>query len=177
MKQDIPLFILIQKQKQLSMKVILMICLNQSIPQLYKALVIDHIINISKYNTSVGSSYIKLPKKLISIPNFDDNECFKWCVVTYLHPADHHLAINRKIPNLFGDELDFKDIKFPVKIKDISKIYENNFIGTDVFDYENKKKKYLIYVSKNTFKKHVDLFLLQEKDKSTILLSKILIHL
>ena len=140
MKQDIPLFILIQKQKQLSMKVILMICLNQSIPQLYKALVIDHIINISKYNTSVGSSYIKLPKKLISIPNFDDNECFKWCVVTYLHPADHHLAINRKIPNLFGDELDFKDIKFPVKIKDISKIYENNFIGTDVFDYENKKK-------------------------------------
>ena len=140
MKQDIPFFILIQKQKQLLMRVILMICLNQSIPQLYKALVIDHIINISKYNTSVGISYIKLPKKLISIPNFDDNECFKWCVVTYLHPADHHLAINRKIPNLFGDELDFKDIKFPVKIKDISKIYENNFIGTDVFDYENKKK-------------------------------------
>ena len=32
-------------------------------------------------------------------------------------------------------------------------------------------------MSKNTFKKHVDLFLLQEKDKSTILLSKILIHL
>ena len=47
MKPDIPLFILTQKQKQLLMKVILMICLNQ----LYQALVIDHIVNISKYNT------------------------------------------------------------------------------------------------------------------------------
>ena len=59
--------------------------------------VIDHIINISKYNPLAGSSYIKLPKDLdhpkkglINIQNFDDNECFKWCLVGYLHPADHN---------------------------------------------------------------------------------------
>ena len=48
--------------------------------------VIDHNINISKYNLLAGSSCIKLsreldcPRKvLINIQHFDDNECFRWC--------------------------------------------------------------------------------------------------
>ena len=48
--------------------------------------VLDHTISISKYNTLVGSSYIKLPKELqyprkglINIQNTNDNKCFKWC--------------------------------------------------------------------------------------------------
>ena len=68
------LFIHTQKQKQLS-TITLMIYLNQSILQLYqKSLgkgsswtidsVIEHNINISKYNHSAGSSYIKLPNKI-----------------------------------------------------------------------------------------------------------------
>ena len=28
----------------------------------------------------------------MNIQNIDDNECFKWCLVKYLHPADHHPA-------------------------------------------------------------------------------------
>ena len=43
--------------------------------------VIDHIISISTYNRLVGSSYIKLPKKLdhprkglVNIQNTDNNE-------------------------------------------------------------------------------------------------------
>ena len=99
-------FIHTQNQKQLSMNVTLM-CLNQSILQLYKTYkniqekvqvglligwiidsVIDHNINISKYNPLAGSSYIKLPKEfdhprkgLINIQNIDDIECFKWSIV------------------------------------------------------------------------------------------------
>ena len=45
----------------------------------------------------MGTSHIKLPKKLdhprkglINIQNIDDNECFKWCLVRYLNPADHN---------------------------------------------------------------------------------------
>ena len=56
--------------------------------------VIDHIINISKYNPLAGSSYIKLSKEseyprkvLINIQNNDDNECFKWGLVRYLNPT------------------------------------------------------------------------------------------
>ena len=61
--------------------------------------VVDHNINMSKYSPLPGSSYIKLTKQLnhpkkhfINIQNIDGIECFKWCLVIYLHPADHHLA-------------------------------------------------------------------------------------
>ena len=70
-----------------------------------------------------GNSYIKLPKELdhskkglIDIENFDDNEFFKWCLVRYLHPAEHLPTRIRKTYKLFGD---FEDITFPVKTKDI----------------------------------------------------------
>ena len=60
---------------------------------------IDHNINNSKYTPSAGGSYIKIQKELdhprkgsINIQNIDDNWCFKWCLVRYLHPADRHPA-------------------------------------------------------------------------------------
>ena len=56
------------------------------------------------------------------------NLCFKWCLVRYLHSSDHNPARIRKIDKLFGDELQFENIRFPVKIKNIHKI-------------ERKKKK------------------------------------
>ena len=59
---------------------------------------------------------------MVNIQNIDDNECFKWCLVKYLHPADHHPARITKADKNFAKELDFKDKKFPVKIRDIHKI-------------------------------------------------------
>ena len=63
-------------------------------------------MNISKYHTLASSSYIKLPKELdhpkkylIHIENIDDNECFKWCLVRYLHSADHNPGRTRKVVN------------------------------------------------------------------------------
>ena len=61
----------------------------------------------------------------MSIQNMDDNECFKWCLVKYLHPADHHAARIIKAEKTFVKELDLNDIKFPVKIRDIHKIEKN----------------------------------------------------
>ena len=86
--------------------------------------VISHTIGVSKYKPSAGSSYIKLPetldhprKGLINIQNINDNECFKWFLIRYLHPTDHNPKIIRKVHKLCGDNFDFKDIKFPVKEK------------------------------------------------------------
>ena len=58
------------------------------------------------------------------------------------------IIIQKKLETLtiFEKELDFKDTKFPVKIRDLYKIAKNNCIG--IFGYKNKHK-YLIYVSKN----------------------------
>ena len=87
---------------------------------------VDHTISISKYNPLAGSSYIKLLKELahprkglINIQNIDDNECFKWCLVRYLNPADHHPARITKFDKDFAKKHDFEDIKFPIKISDI----------------------------------------------------------
>ena len=131
--------------------------------------VIDHAISISKYNPLAGSSYIKLPKKLdhprkglINIQYTDDNECFKWCLVRYLSSADHHLVRIKKADKNFTKRLDFKDIKFPVKTRDIHKIKKTNSTGINVFGYDNKVK-YPIYVSKKCSEdKHVDLLLIGE---------------
>ena len=78
--------------------------------------VIDHNINISKYNPFASSSYINLPKKLdhprkglINIQNTDDNECFNWSLVRYLNPADHHPARITKAEKNFAKGLDFKE--------------------------------------------------------------------
>ena len=129
--------------------------------------VIDHNISISKYNPLAGSSCIKLPKELdhprkglINIQNTDDNEYFKWHLVRNLNPAEHYPRRITKADKDFAKRLDFKDMKFPVKIRDIHKIEKKNSINISVFGYENKEK-HPIYVSKQFCeKKHVDLLLI-----------------
>ena len=146
-----------QNQKQLLMKAILIIYLNQSVLrsyQTYKNLlegsgwiidsVVNHTIDISKYNPLAGSSHIKLlkelpPKKsLINIQNTDNNKCFKWCLASYLHSVDYNSKRIKKVDKDFASELGFKDIHFPVKIRDIHKT-KKNCIDISVFGYENKK--------------------------------------
>ena len=63
-------------------------------------------------------------------------------------------------------ELDFKDIKFLVKIKDIHKVQKKNCISISVLGFENEKK-FPICISKKYLKKKANL---------TMSLSKILAH-
>ena len=91
--------------------------------------VINHTISISKYNCLAGGSYVNLQKKLdhsrkglINIQNINGNECFKWCLVRYLNPTDHHPAIITNVDKDFSKKLDFKDKKFPIKVRDIHRI-------------------------------------------------------
>ena len=75
----------------------------------------------------------------------------------------------------FVRKLDFKDIKFPVKIRDIHKIKKENFIGISVFGYENEGK-HPIYVLKKCYEeKNVDLLLIGEEGKRHYVPLKLLI--
>ena len=91
---------------------------------------------------------------MINIQNIDDNECFKWSIVRYLNPALRNPARNTKANKEFAKKLDFKDMKFPVKIRDIHKFEKTYSISISVFGYENKEK-HPIYVSKNVVKKNM----------------------
>ena len=99
-----------------------------------------------------------------------DNECFKFCLVRYLNPADHNPRSITKSDKNFAKRLDFKDIRFPVKTRDIRKIEKKNSIGTSPFGYENKVK-YPFYISSKCCEdKHVDLLLIGEAVVNTMFL-------
>ena len=82
---------------------------------------------------------------MLNIHYIDDDECFKWCLVRYLHPADCNPAGITKADKYFAKKLDFKDVEFPIKTRE--KIEKQNSIGIIVFRYENKEK-HPIYLSK-----------------------------
>ena len=87
-------------------------------------------IHIVDYKPIKGSSYIPLSdflmreKAIINMEN-KDNECFLWSILRYLHPIEKHetrLTDIRKYEN----DLNFKGIDFPVKLKDIPKFENQN---------------------------------------------------
>ena len=87
--------------------------------------------------------------------------------------TDHHPTRIAKFDKDFAKTLDFKDLNFPVKIKDIHKIEKKNSIGISIPGYENKRK-ISIYVSKQCWEeKHVDLFIIREGIKNIIFVTKI----
>ena len=113
-----------------------------------------------------GSSYIPLPdwimrkKAIVSIRN-RDNKCFIWSALRYLHPReknDSRLSDLKKYEN----ELNTKGIKFPVKVKDISKFESLNpdIPGINVFSVNDNKKFY-----PQRSPKAIDLFLYEEDGK------------
>ena len=65
---------------------------------------------------------------MVNIQNIDDNECFKWSLVRYLHPVDHYSATIAKADKDFAKKLGFKNITFPVKIRGICKIEKKKIL-------------------------------------------------
>ena len=70
---------------------------------------------------------------MINIQDVDDNECFKWSIVRYLSPSDHHPSIITKADKYFAKKIYFKDIKFVVNVTDIHIIEKKNSIEISVF--------------------------------------------
>ena len=66
-------------------------------------------------------------------------------MVRYVNPEDLNPRRFTQADKDFAKRLDIKDIKFPVKIRDIDKIEKKNSISISVFGYKNKEK-YPIYI-------------------------------
>ena len=85
-------------------------------------------------------------------------------MVGYLYPVDHNLRRTRKSDKDLARDTDFKDKRFPGKIRDCHKI-EKRIAWALLFLVTKIRKKYLIYVSRNTLKIYVDLLLIGEEGK------------
>ena len=73
-------------------------------------------------------------------------------MIRYLNTADHNPRKITKVDKYYAKRLDFKDVKFPVKIRDIDKVEKKHSIGISLFHYENEEK-YRMYVSKGILRR------------------------
>ena len=87
------------------MEVILMIYLSQVILQKISRKGSSWIIDYTTFPSTTFQLAAGIPNYqeldhprtgLLNFQNIDDNECFKWCLARYLHPANHKL---RRITN------------------------------------------------------------------------------
>ena len=131
-------------------------------------------LHIAKLNPLEGRSYVKLPgfllKKrcIINVQN-EDNLCFKWAILSCLYPAQKNTErLSNYTP--YKDILEFGNIQFPMQIKDIAKFEKLNItLSVCVFAYDERKKLYNLYLSKNygPNKIEVDLLLIQDPDNTS----------
>ena len=125
-----------------------------------------HTVN---YKPLRGSSYIPLPKQLMSkkaIINLknEDNECFKWAVTRAVHPVDHNAELISNILRKQAETLNWEGINFPIPLKDITKFKKQNpRISVKVFGYEGGI--YPLRISEHSEGTiHVDLFLIANEE-------------
>ena len=102
-------------------------------------------INFHRLNLTRGSSYIPLSdrlarKKAIINPQNNDEECFKWAVITALEWSNikfnpEHISNLRK----FADNYDWSGLKFPVSTKDIGGFEIRNNVSINVLAVEGRE--------------------------------------
>ena len=99
-------------------------------------------VNFHQMNLTRGSSYLPLPdwlvrKKTIVNPHNNDEECFKWSVITAEKVGmkdPQRVSTLRK----FTDNYDWSGLEFPVSIKDIGKFETNNNVSVNILAVEGK---------------------------------------
>eukprot|EP01050_Picozoa_sp_SAG11_P022849 SAG11_NODE_4423_length_1900_cov_59.536369_1_plen_390_part_01 len=110
---------------------------NGSFWKFKKVLSID--LHVGRHKPLKGSSYVPLPKALtlkkavINIKN-DDNECFKWAILSALYTPNkdaqrvsHYKRMDKEV------EHGLKFTQFPMPITDIKKFENNNDISINVY--------------------------------------------
>ena len=99
-------------------------------------------VNFHQLNLMRVSSYLPLPdwlarKKAIVNPLYNDEECFKWSVITVEKVG---MKDPQRVSNLskFMDNYDWSGLEFPVSIKDIGKFETRNDISVNLLAVEGR---------------------------------------
>ncbi|CAR98546.1 Protein CBG25579 [Caenorhabditis briggsae] len=99
-------------------------------------------MNQTMCHSPSGSSYMDLPKCInvkhcVINPKNNDDKCFMWSILAHLHPAKDHVSeIYNYTP--YQNELNFGDLTFPMKIKDINKFEKMNDLVVNVVECTEK---------------------------------------
>lgn len=131
--------------------------------------IVELTIHMARYRPLRGSSYVQLPIKIrskhavINVKN-KDNKCFMWSVLAALHPVQKHSDRISKYKD-YVKELKFRNITFPVKMKDILVFEKQNEISVNVFGYE-KEEIFPLHITKTKYKRHVNLLMISNSKNS-----------
>ena len=128
-------------------------------------------IHIVEYKSIKGGSYLLLPefiqkkKAIINIKNEDD-KCFLWSVLRYLYPKEIHGEIISDLEK-YENDLNFEQIKFPLRVKDIRKFEKQNpnLPLINVFSVNENNKVYPLRINQKDWQKTIDLFLYSDGEK------------
>ena len=102
-------------------------------------------VDFLQLNLTRGSSYLPLPewlarKKVVINPCNEDQECFKWGVITALRweDIDSHPERISKLKR-FEADFNWSGIGFPISVKDIKKFELKNQISINLLAIEDKQ--------------------------------------
>ena len=116
--------------------------------------------NFYQLNFTRGNSYLPLPdwlvkKKAIINPHNEDEECFKWAVLT---AENIGMKDPQRVSNLrkFTNNYDWSGLKFPVSIENIKDFEMNNDISINVLSVENRD----IYICRKGIRRGAEINLL-----------------
>lgn len=145
-------------------------------------------ININQSSVLKGSTYIPLPSYFKKIPAFlniinNDDYCFKWCIIASLfkdsryslkqlcNPKTYAISdISSNVIKIKDVELNFSDITFPLKLKDIKTFEQKNNISVNVFGVDDREIVGPYYLTKGEKTNHINLLLMTNEDKSHYIL-------
>ncbi|KAK3104658.1 hypothetical protein FSP39_007291 [Pinctada imbricata] len=96
-------------------------------------------INTASYSPLGGSSYIPTPvgfhQGVLNIFDYNDQKCFLWSVLAYLHPVDDITPERVHHYTKFENELDITDIECPVTVADIPRSMCLNYYNLDCLHF------------------------------------------
>lgn len=130
------------------------------------------LVQVNEFRPIAGSTYIPLPpelakkKAIVNVQN-TDNHCFKYAVISALHPVKRNAQrVSNYLP--FSNALIFDGIDFPVRVKDVKKFEKlNSNISINLYMYDEKKKNVSTLRMTRAIKQHhIHLLLLVRGDIS-----------
>src|SRR3978361_932587 len=130
-------------------------------------------VGINEVHLTAGSSFIKLPPWItrknatINVVNFNDNNCFIYCLLAHLYPVESKYERPESYPQDFHRLFNLKGLEMPLKLTSIS-LFEklNPTFSINVFGVENTSIIGPLYHTKERKENHVNLLLLQSGNNS-----------
>lgn len=135
------------------------------------------VVNNNKHQVFNGATHLPLPafiqskKAVINVKN-EDNQCFKWAVLSALHSVRNAYRVSSY--KAFENELNFKNMTFPVTLDQIDVFEKQNetisihvYAIEDDYDQNTKKKKKIVVpirIASNTRSNHIHLLWYSDVD-------------